>query len=246
MSSLYEDYHINCAFNDFGVTSFQAEKAVAAYPDAVATLDFGCGNGFAVRQMRQAGHSWHGLEYSRAAFEQHLHEPYFHLGDTRQFRDRQFDLVYSTEVMEHIPEEQIDGVVADLCRITAKYIFMTISLRPSSQNNRFHCTLKPRAWWEPKFTSHGFQVDRHIVRAYQGITLKSTRHILQKWAGMGPIPAAFAENPPYELNGESQFWYFAFRRIGVPRTAAPTPIVPWHRRKIFPLVRRVLRLNTAA
>lgn len=246
MSELYEEYHLNCAFDDFGQTSFHGDKAIAAYPDALETLDFGCGNGYAVRRMREAGYSWHGLECSRAAFEQHLNAPYFYLGDTKQFRDRQFDLVYSTEVLEHIPEPEVNWVASELGRIAAKYLFFTISLRPSSQNNRFHCTLKPRAWWEERFVRHGFQVDRHIIAAYQRISLKTTRQLQAKWAHLGPNAAAFACNPPFELNGESQFWYFAFRRIGVPATATPKPTVPWHRRKIYPLVRRVLRMDRAA
>ena len=246
MSELYEEYHINCAFDDFGITSFQADKAMAAYPNAAHALDFGCGNGYAVRRMREFGHQWFGLECSQAAFERHLNEPYFYLGDTRQFRDRQFDLVYSTEVLEHIPEAQVDDVARELGRIAGKFLFFTISLRPSSQDNRFHCTLRPRSWWESKFVAHGFQVDRHIVSAYQRITLKTTRQIQAKWARMGPRAAAFARHPPYELFGQSQFWYFAFRRIGVPATAAPKPTVPWHRRNVYPLVRRLLRMDPAA
>ena len=246
MNELYEEYHVNCAFDDFGVTSFQGDKATAAYPDAADVLDFGCGNGYAVRRMRAAGRRWHGLECSRTAFELHLNEPWFFLGDTRQFRDRQFDLVYSTEVLEHVPEVEVDWIAGELCRIAAKYLFLTISLRPSSQNNRFHCTLKPRAWWEAKFVAHGFQVDRHIVSAYQRISLKTTRQIQAKWAHMGPNAAEFARHPPFELNGESQFWYFAFRRLGVPATATPKPTVAWHRRKIYPIVRRVLRMDRAA
>lgn len=243
MQALYDEYHDCCAFSNFGVGTFQGHRAVAAYPDARRVLDFGCGNGYAVRRMRQEGHEWYGIELSRTAYEQHLREPYFFHGTTEQFPDRHFDMVYSTEVMEHIPESDVESVVADICRIARKYIFMTISLRPSSDNNRYHCTLRPRSWWEAQFVAHEFVVDRQVVDCYQKRTLKSTRQILEKWAHLGPIPKAFAQNPPYALQGETQFWFFAFRRRGCERPVGLHPEQPWHRRRLVPWLRLCLGIR---
>jgi SAM-dependent methyltransferase len=231
---LYERYHRECPFPAFGQDTFQGENAVAAYRDAATTLDFGCGNGFAVRKMREAGYDWYGLEYSEAAYEQYLDPSCFFLGDTRQFADSQFDMAYSTEVLEHIPAELVGDIIADLCRVTRRYIFLTISLRPSSDNNKYHCTLRPRVWWEQQFTNCGFEVDRPVVERFQRLSLKSTSQILAKWSHLGPECRKFAENPPYELYGESQFWYFAFRREGVP----PPPLP---RAKQSPLKKALIR-----
>jgi SAM-dependent methyltransferase len=239
--SLYEVYHAACPFPHFGCDSFHADKAVAAYDDAKSVLDFGCGNGYAVKQMQSDGFDWSGVEVSKTAYEKHLQSPGFYLGTTDQFQDRQFDMTYSTEVLEHVPEETIAQVAADICRVTSKYIFMTISLRPSSDNNRYHCTLKSRAWWEDKFTSNGFVVDRPVIDCYQRRTLKSTKRIFGKYADLGPIPKGFAQQPPYELYGEKEFWFFAFRREGVAARPLPEPTVPWVNRKVVPALRRVMR-----
>ena len=238
---LYETYHAETRFENLGADTFHGNKAIAAYPDATSALDFGCGNGHAVRRMRDAGREWFGLEYSQAAYEKYLKDqPYFFVGEADQFADRQFDLLYSTEVLEHIPEPQVEETIAQLCRVTARYMFLTISLRPSSDNNRYHCTLRPRAWWEERFCRHGWIVDRKVVRAYQKITLRSTRKILSRWSPLGPDCAAFAQNPPYELFGETQFWFFAFRREFIPATEPPKPTVSLYRRRFVPLLRKAL------
>jgi len=237
---LYAEYHRNCPFETFGQDTFLADKARAAYGDARTVLDFGCGNGYAVKRMRDAGQEWFGLEYSETAFQKYLHGPPFFVGTTDQFADGQFDMVYSTEVLEHIPEELTDEVIAGICRVAAKYLFLTISLRPSSHDNRYHCTLRPRAWWEAKFAANGFVVDRPVVDLYQRVSLKSTAQILSKWSHLGPSCRAFAENPPYELHGETQFWYFAFRRPGIPRQLLPPPTESVYRRRIVPWLRRAL------
>ena len=240
---LYHEYHENCPFEDFGQDSFQGDKAVAVFGDVQTSLDFGCGNGYAVRKMRSEGHAWFGLEYSKTAYERYLSESFFFLGNTSQFGDAQFDLVYSTEVLEHIPEDRIDRVIGDLCRIARKYIFMTISLRPSSDNNRYHCTLRPRDWWETRFMRYGFEVDRRVVDCFQPRTLKSTRAIFKKWAHFGPAAHKFAEHPPFRLFGEKQPWFFVFRRPDTSASRLPKPTVSWCRRKVIPLARRVLWID---
>jgi SAM-dependent methyltransferase len=243
---LYEQYHQCCPFSGgvFGSSTFLAPKAIDAYPDAKRVLDFGCGNGYAVYQMRQRGEEWFGIEISNAAYEQHLQAPYFYCGDLSQFDDDSFDMIYSTEVMEHIPEEEVATTVTHLCRIARNYIFMTISLRPSADNNKYHCTLKPREWWEDKFTAHGFHIDSDVVRAYQRVTLKSTEQILSRWAGLGEKCARFADNPPYELFGETQFWYFAFSRDPVQRIGLHRLKLAIRRQRAVPFLRRCLGLPT--
>jgi SAM-dependent methyltransferase len=240
---LYEEYHAKGRFKHLGRGTFHADKALAAYSDAGPVLDFGCGNGLAVRRMRAAGHEWYGLEYSKAAYEKYLPEPYFFVGDTSQFADGQFDLTYSTEVFEHIPEGVVDSVTADLCRVTRRYMFLTISLRPSSDDNRYHCTLRPRTWWEERFSAGGFDADRPVIDRFQRLTLKTTRQILSRWSRLGPKCKAFAQNPPYELYGETQFWIFAFRRRGVPAPPLPAGTQWQFKRRVVQRLRKLLRLD---
>jgi SAM-dependent methyltransferase len=239
---LYEAYHESKGH--LRSSAFHGPRAQCAYPDARRVLDFGCGNGHAVRQMRSRGYDWYGVELSETAFKEHLGEPYFYQGDLTQFDDRSFDLIYSTEVLEHIPEEEVDEVVTHMCRVSRNYLFLTISLRPSSNNNAYHCTLRPRTWWEQKFVANGFEVDREAVTAFQKKTLKSTSDILSRWAKLGPVPASFAANPPYRLFGETQFWFFAFcRGHAKKRSFMQKARLVRHRQLLVPLIRGVLKLD---
>jgi SAM-dependent methyltransferase len=211
LKEFYDAYHDHCPFGTCcGANTFHADRAATAYPLAARVLDFGCGSGYAVRRMRQRGREWFGLELSEAAYKQYLHEPYFYQGGLHQFPDSHFDMVYSTEVFEHIPEDEVDDVIEELARVIRSYAFLTISLRPSSNDNAYHCTLKPRTWWEGKFAARGFIRDDVVVKAYQEISTHTTSEILSRWSKLGPSCRAFAESPPYELFGERQFWYFAF------------------------------------
>lgn len=237
---LYEDYHSVDLFDNFGENTFQGLKAKKSYPNTISTLDFGCGNGYAVKRMRELGESWYGLEYSKMAFDRYLQEPFFFHGTTKQFEDKQFDMGYSTDVFEHIPEDIIDETIKDFCRVINRYIFMTISLRPSTDNNKYHCTLKPRSWWEKKFIENGFVLDENVIYAHQLRTIKSTKKILEAYSCFGPDAEAFAKTPPYELNGEREFYYFCFHREGLAAPDTPKPTISWINKKGIPLIRKLL------
>jgi 2-polyprenyl-3-methyl-5-hydroxy-6-metoxy-1,4-benzoquinol methylase len=43
--------------------------------------------------------------------------------------DRRFDLVISTDVLEHIPEESIDEVLKDIFNYSDQWVFLTICTR---------------------------------------------------------------------------------------------------------------------
>ena len=235
---LYEDYHREGFLDSRGGNNFQGDKVLETWSNKISMLDFGCGTGYAVRRMRQLGlESCFGIEYSEEAFEKYLHEPYFFQGTTQQFDDRSFDLIYSTEVFEHIPEEHVDEVVGDLCRVCSSWFFLTISLRPSSRNNAFHCTLRPRSWWEAVFKRHGFVVDRQVVSSYQRRTLRTTSEILSQWSRHGEFTSDFSASPPYSLAGETQPWIFVFRRKGLRATRVRQYRQSLKRRMLLPLLR---------
>lgn len=64
------------------------------------------------------------------------------------------DLVICTDVMEHVPEHLVDTVLADVCRLANKAVFMNISTRPASKTltdgTNAHATVRPAQWWQAK------------------------------------------------------------------------------------------------
>ncbi len=186
-----------------------------------SVLDGGSGDGTAVRRFLQNGKQALGIEFSNEAIDQHCTD-LVEAGHIRQgsltdlpFADEQFDLVFSSEVLEHIEESDAPKAVSELARVANKHIFLTISLRPSSDNNKYHVNLKSRQWWEAMFADVGCIKRSDIVDQFQirqpGL---SVREIMQA----GPTAAImseidwFIENPPYDLGGELEPWFFVFSK----------------------------------
>jgi SAM-dependent methyltransferase len=189
--------------------------------DFKTVLDAGCGSGDVVRYLTSKGYDARGIELSKTVLEDFasdlLKKGIVQQGSLTQlpFRDNEFDVVFSSEVLEHINEEDIPQVVAELCRVSKEIIFLTISLRPSSNFNKYHVNLKPRLWWENQFLKYDVIKENEIIRKLQLIKPNATvKEIME----IGPTKTHihemdwFVNNPPYDLIGELEPWYFIFKK----------------------------------
>lgn len=68
-----------------------------------------------------------------------------------------FDLVWCTDVLEYIPEEDIGDILAEIGGLAAKAVFITVSTYPTKKflpnGENARVTLKPRQWWTQKFAA---------------------------------------------------------------------------------------------
>tara|TARA_R110002049_G_scaffold55701_5_gene154085 strand:+ start:143 stop:1012 length:870 start_codon:yes stop_codon:yes gene_type:complete len=178
-------------------------------PDTI--LDVGSGAGIVVRHLRKLGYQSFGVELSDKVIAANCldleKKGYVYNGSTKSlpFKDSSFDLIFSSDVLEHIPENEIDEAVKEIVRVAKKNIFMSISLRPSSENNKYHITLKPRNWWEKKFIENGCTVNSDVLKETQQVNPSmSVKEILHT----GPSKTIahemewFYDNPPFDYNGE--------------------------------------------
>ena len=62
-----------------------------------------------------------------------------------------FDGVYSTDVMEHIPKEQLPQVFGHIFSKAQRFVFLAICTKPSiatlPSGENAHCTVEPIGWW---------------------------------------------------------------------------------------------------
>jgi hypothetical protein len=83
---------------------------------------------------------------------------------------RTADLVCCIDVLEHIEEEFLPNVIADLVRITENIGFFTVATGPAQKvladGRNAHLIQKPAAWWLPKFLPY-FNIE-HLENDEQG------------------------------------------------------------------------------
>ena len=125
-------------------------------------LDYGCGKGY--QYLRRRVHeAWGGLlPHCYDVGLPHLCERY----------ERKFDGVICTDMLEHIEEQDVAGVIADICGYANKFVFCSVDTAPAVNKRHKllpdgrnpHLTVKPREWWEPLFEPHRARIE--VVAVY--------------------------------------------------------------------------------
>ena len=69
-----------------------------------------------------------------------------------------FHGVICIDVLEHIPEEELDGVIGELDQYSSGFVYVTVCTRPAKKTlptgENCHATIKPRSWWRDKLPEH--------------------------------------------------------------------------------------------
>lgn len=114
---------------------------------AKRVLDYGCGGG-----KQYSEHKLHenwGVEITAydPAVERFSVKP-----------KGRFHGVVCTDVLEHIPEEGIDGVLKELTDYAERFLFLSICCRPAKKflpdGRNCHLTVMPEMWWLAKIAEH--------------------------------------------------------------------------------------------
>jgi 2-polyprenyl-3-methyl-5-hydroxy-6-metoxy-1,4-benzoquinol methylase len=79
----------------------------------------------------------------------------------------EFDLVLNIDVLEHIPQDEIDEIIEEIKQYSKNAVFIidTIPAQtflPDGQNA--HLTVKPRNWWRERLQRHFNDVDPIFMR----------------------------------------------------------------------------------
>jgi len=107
-------------------------------------LDFGCGK--ADYENNKIHNRW---------FHNILPERYdFAIPKWSKMPKGTFDGVFSVDVMEHIPEEEVDDVLKTHFEKANKFVFLGISTQLANQilpnGENAHCTVEDQDWWTSK------------------------------------------------------------------------------------------------
>ena len=118
---------------------------------AQSLLDYGCGKG---EQYNIKGA--HERIFSNWGIMPTLYDPGYTPFSKKP--ERIFDGVICTDVMEHIPEEDVDKVFDDIISYANKFVYLCISTGlakkylPDGRN--CHVTIKNENWWRKKLSKY--------------------------------------------------------------------------------------------
>ncbi len=121
-------------------------------------LDYGAGKGAAYRQKPitlESGETAESLKahwgLDKVVCYDPGHEPFSTLPKDR------FDAVICTDVLEHIPEEDIDWVLTEIFDYATRYVFLTVACYPAKKHlpngENVHITLRKPEWWRRKIVA---------------------------------------------------------------------------------------------
>ena len=115
-------------------------------------IDYGCGAGDAWREPhrlhKELGLRWFDVQLFDPAFPKHCEAPH-----------GRADGVLCSDVLEHIPEPELDDFVGALYRHARLFIWASVCCRPAKKTfpdgTNLHVTLHPIEWWRELFDRHG-------------------------------------------------------------------------------------------
>lgn len=138
-------------YKGWGCMAFQFRYTIRQLCDAVPTdsiLDYGCGTGITMEEFMPK-------EYDVLGYDPAV--------EGKEDNNVPRDFVVCCDVLEHIEEEFIDNVLADIRRCTIKSAFITIDTKPASaklpDGRNAHVTLKPKEWWTEKMFQYFAKVE---------------------------------------------------------------------------------------
>ena len=120
-------------------------------------LDFGCGKGFLYKNKFKINDQ----EYRNLLDCWKLDDVYLYDPGVKEFSAypvRKFDGLICTDVIEHIPENDILQFIDNLFKLSNKFIFVVIATIPATKffddGNNIHLCLKTKQEWEKIFLEY--------------------------------------------------------------------------------------------
>ncbi len=134
-------------------------------------LDVGCAVGHAIKRLETLGVDAHGLDISDWAVS-YANTPRVRQGDfSQELIRKQFDLVYSYDVVEHVLPERLPFAICNLWQATKRDLLIVPATYENGEtfdpNEPTHLVLQPHSWWVDFVVSHtGACFDEEATRRF--------------------------------------------------------------------------------
>jgi ubiquinone/menaquinone biosynthesis C-methylase UbiE len=129
-------------------------------------LDVGCGTGIGMRYVLDKGREIYGIDFAdaRVAWKRYGVEDRCKIASAMNipYPDDTFDLVGCFDVMEHIPEEDVQATLREIRRVgSLAYVYaiaLSLEREPVGKKVMTHITVKDYNWWIKQFMEAGYGV----------------------------------------------------------------------------------------
>jgi len=160
-------------YRDFATHHTTARIIAEMKPESV--LEVGAGRGYISRILEGKGIKCVAMDISKHCFHTRATENFILMDVTEKedwikppgygitlpngeyhFNDTEFDLCFSINFLEHIPEEHIDNVILEMARVSKRGLHgIHYTPAPYDEQNIdvdiTHCTMHSKEWWINKF-----------------------------------------------------------------------------------------------
>lgn len=149
IASEYRKMHEAKKFNgdSLGMHIPEIKKLIKLY-DCKTILDYGCGKA-KVHKKEKLG-------------DVTLYDPYYEPHSKPP--QGTFDMVICTDVLEHVPFDEVSQTLENLMGHADKVLFLVISTKPAKKKftngENVHLTVRPESWWDAMLIS---SIDRKIL-----------------------------------------------------------------------------------
>ena len=142
--------------------------AIAGTCGNCTAIDVGCGEGFLVSEMLARGINAVGMDVSAVVVKRaNTRCPNrFFQGSvlSMPFPDGAFDMVVSTDCMEHLAPSDVPVALREIYRVSSRYVFLQIATT-QDRDGHWHLTINDRSWWETRCFEAGFRKHALYYRA---------------------------------------------------------------------------------
>lgn len=140
----YENLHAIGYYDGYFCSRYKKEiKNIIVKTGSKSLLDYGSGKGFQYLKLRL--NSYWGIK--ETCYDKYVKE-------FSMLPEGKFDGVICVEVLEHVPESEIEVVLQRIFNAAEKFVFLTIATKEAkkkfSNGENVHVLLRDKDWWLDK------------------------------------------------------------------------------------------------
>ena len=120
-------------------------------------LDIGCGDGLSLSILRGLNFDCYGADITLEGMADNPDKKYCSECPAEKliFKDDEYDMTFSTDVLEHVPAEKIDDAIKEIIRVTRiRTVHCIANWKDERDGAVLHHIRQSREWWKNKFQAH--------------------------------------------------------------------------------------------